>query len=430
MPRPPAIDTIDVRVERLVSGGAGLVHVGGRARFLDRVLPGELVRVGFDKGGKVAHLRMVEPSPLRRPSPCSHFESCGGCDWLHIPEAEQASFHRENVAALLARALGAPVDVEMREGSHALRYRTRARFRFAVQRGRAELGFLREGSHHLAPILDCQTLDEGLFRAARLVTDAIAKHASSGPALHGELSVARGARDGEARPVVDLRFEAEPPGALMTTLDELGRTELAGVRLSLPGSPIPIRFGDPRPIQTAVDGAPLVFPAGGFAQASDEGAVALARAVMELAAPKGLSVLELFAGSGTFSVALAKEAASFASVEIARDAVACAKENFAARGLTGKLSEGDADKATISPSIDLVVLDPPRQGARAAATAIAKARTRSVVYVSCDPTTLARDLEVLRGAGYGCERAIALTLFPQTSHVEVVTLLRRGRGRA
>ena len=157
----------------------------------------------------------------------------------------------------------------------------------------------------------------------------------------------------------------------------------------------------------------------------------MSNTVVELAAPAGKTVFELHAGSGTLSVGLAKDAASFSSIESASPAVQCAKENFALRGLSGKLRVSDADALAIPAGLDLVVLDPPRQGARKVCENIARARPKKVVYVSCDPATLARDLEVLGAANYVAERVLTLELFPQTSHVEtVVALTRAARGKA
>jgi 23S rRNA (uracil1939-C5)-methyltransferase len=190
------------------------------------------------------------------------------------------------------------------------------------------------------------------------------------------------------------------------------------------------------------DGALLVIAPGGFAQPSDEGASAVARRVAELAlltsGPEGAPpiwkearprhIVELFAGSGTLSVLLARDAASLVAVEIDPDAAACARQNLAARGLAAKVTAADADAFTIPPRTEVVVLDPPRAGAPGATAAIAASSARAVVYVACDPPTLARDLGVLCQRGFAITHIETFELFPQTSHVETVVRAVRGKG--
>src|SRR5262249_53848471 len=149
------------------------------------------------------------------------------------------------------------------------------------------------------------------------------------------------------------------------------------------------------------DGAPLVMAPGSFAQPSAEGANLLARRVAEIAAlGRRARTVELFSGSGTLSILLARDTEAFLAVEIDEAAAACARENLGSRQLAGRVSARDADAFAIPPATDLVVLDPPRSGAAGAARAIAASKVKRVVYVACDPPTLARDLATLTSAGY------------------------------
>ena len=138
-------------------------------------------------------------------------------------------------------------------------------------------------------------------------------------------------------------------------------------------------------------------------------------------------VLELFAGSGTLSILLAQGAATFSAVEIGADAVTAARQNLAARGLRAKVTAGDADAIAVPAETSVVVLDPPRAGAPGAARAITASSARSVVYVACDPTTLARDLATLARGRLAVTHIETFELFPQTSHVETVVRLARAR---
>ncbi len=207
------------------------------------------------------------------------------------------------------------------------------------------------------------------------------------------------------------------------------RGELAGARVALAGAAKPAMFGDPRPVQVGFDGETLVLPAGGFAQPSDQGAAALATRVSAMARADDKDVHELFAGAGTLTVALARTA-RVSSIEIDGAAVACARENLARRELAAKLSIGDAETAAVPKRAEVVVLDPPRTGAAGACRAIAIAKPKRVVYVSCDPPTLARDAKILAGAGYALRDLETFELFPQTSHVETVAVFERGKPSA
>jgi 23S rRNA (uracil1939-C5)-methyltransferase len=177
------------------------------------------------------------------------------------------------------------------------------------------------------------------------------------------------------------------------------------------------------------DDLPLLVGAGGFAQASEEGAIELARRVAALVEPAEKRVVELFAGSGTLSVLLAKSARSFVGVEIDKEAHASAKANLDARGITAKLVCSDAEAYSI-PACDVVVLDPPRSGAKGAVEKLLTARPKRIVYVSCDPATLARDVARLRTGGYVLTAIETIELFPQTSHVETVVVLEPRKKRA
>ncbi|MFO0555137.1 MAG: methyltransferase [Polyangiaceae bacterium] len=448
---PPSWSGIEgVEVESLAPGGAGLVRLAsGEVGFVDGVLPGESVRVrsaGKVRGARRLELVEVVRASTERVSPaCPHQRACGGCDWMHMSAAAQGRGHADIVRGLLARAVGSCPEPTVREAP--THHRTRARLVIHVERGRATLGFRERGSHALASIDDCQVLAPSLFAAARRLSTEVAIHvsapssarredgrgirgvAASGRAVDLQLAIAFGAG---ALPVVDLEASVDLGTAFFQAIDQAIRGSerwLAGAMVRSPGAREPARFGDPRAVQRGLDGLPMVAPSGGFAQSSDAGASLLAERTVALAAPQGRHVFELFSGSGTLSVELARHAASLTSVELEAAAVACARENLQARGLHATLRQGDAERTPIPAKAELVVLDPPRAGAAGAVAAIAAARPRDVVYVSCDPATLARDAAVLARAGYGIAALETLELFPETSHVETLCRFTRSRAR-
>ena len=142
--------------------------------------------------------------------------------------------------------------------------------------------------------------------------------------------------------------------------------------------------------------------------------------------PEGQRVVELYAGAGNLTVLLAQKAAQLTAVEDDSGACDAARENLRARGLRAKVSQADANTHAIGDAAQAVVLDPPRTGARAACGAIVKSKARRVVYVSCDPPTLGRDLEIL-SERFQLVSVDLFEMFPHTSHIEAVALLERRR---
>jgi len=402
-------------VEKLVAGGEGLIRVDGEVVFVPRVAPGERVAFEIDRSRKPARgrvLKVLEPSTERVEAPCARFDRCGGCDLMHLSPAAQRSVRM----AILREALG-DVAITWHDATPA-HGRTRARLHVRPVGGRVVAGFHGTGSNTIVDLEDCFALDPRLLPALEDVR-AICANAKG----DGEASVALGAG---SLPVLAITWRPELP---MTAFAEAERRvrdgRLAGVEILMHGVNTPARIGDPRPVFLASDGLPVYAPPRGFAQASELGDRVLVDLVVERARAKGARVLELFAGSGNFTVTLAREAAHVTAVELDAAASSAARENVAARGLTNvKSVAADADAYPIPKDTEVVVLDPPRSGARGAAASLAaNKKVKRIVYVSCEPTTLARDLKAL--AAFELVSVDAVDLFPDTSHIETVATLAR-----
>jgi 23S rRNA (uracil1939-C5)-methyltransferase len=438
--RKTPLTTATLRIDSLAAGGDGVGRLeSGEVVFVPHTAPGERVEAAIDLGQKPAQgrvLQLLERSPDRVEPACPYVAICGGCDWMHLDVAAQERAHAAVVASSIAHvAAGAAIPpIVSHAASSPLAYRTRARLFVKVERGRLRIGYRAPGSHEVVAIDACVVLDAAI---APLLGDLPAVLAGSSG--EGDAQIARGKG---GLPVVDITWRGEIPATTWAALDaRVTSNAWAGARLRGEGSSVPAVFGDPRPFVEGADGAPLAIAAGGFAQPSDHGAAALARRVNELArltsAAEGQGplwkearahhLLELFAGSGTLSILLACDVASFNAIELDADAAACARQNLAARGLDAKVTVADADAFAIPPRAEIVVLDPPRSGAPGAVKAIAASSARAVVYVACDPPTLARDLGVLLRSGFVITHVETFELFPQTSHVETVVRLARSR---
>ncbi len=202
---------------------------------------------------------------------------------------------------------------------------------------------------------------------------------------------------------------------------------LAGARVAIGEVARPAIVGDPTPWMLGADHQPLRLAPGGFGQASERMNASLAGHVAQVVRPWAIDhAAELYAGAGNLSVLLAREVGALVAVESSREACDAARANLAARGLAVRVVEADAGSFAWSATTRLVVLDPPRTGARLVAERLATSRVTRVMYVSCDPQTLGRDLAILADA-YAPTSIATFEMFPQTSHVETVVALERRR---
>lgn len=370
-------------------------------------LPGDDVLVSA-AGDRV--LAVTRPSPDRVEPPCAHADRCGGCRLIALlPEAAFAA----KVAMVRAGLPGSPRIIE-RPSPRVLGYRRRARFGFA----RGALGLHRAGSRALVDLPDCAVLTPVLAAAYRVTRERLLEH------LVGEGEVSIGLGMNGAVLVVDA--QTPQPSVVYDVLAELvGEGGLAGAALRCAGTEA--RFGDPAEWTPSSSG-PLEGTVGGFAQANDEVALALAAAVTGYARAEGQRVLELHAGHGHFGVELARGAVRFTSIEFDPKSVAAARRNFARLGLHGEILVGDAAAVPAGP-FDVAVLDPPRSGAKESIPGIVASGVARVVYVACDPGALFRDARLLVERGFSLVEVQVFDMFPGTSDVETVAFfVRDGAG--
>ncbi|EYF04430.1 class I SAM-dependent RNA methyltransferase [Chondromyces apiculatus] len=443
---------VALSIHELAAGGAGVARTEqGEVVFVAGAAPGDVVEVDIDRAAHPARgklLKILTAGPGRITPPCTFVETCGGCDWMHLSPSTQQDAHAELIRRAISRATA--VDdlppIHVHPALQPLGYRTRARLFAKAGRGgaprafkkpppppgkppRVEVGYRASSSHLLASVDRCLVLHPALDPLLRELPTLLA-----GATGEGDVLIAAGQG---GRPVVEILWSGDLPPTTWSMLDQrIAEGTWAGARVSLEGVSRPASFGDPRPVLQGADGAPLLLAAGGFGQPSEEGASVLAKRVADLAwldlPARPMHVLELFAGSGTLSILLARgpsgaDLASFVAVEHGAEAAACLRENLSARGLAGKVVVADADATPVPPRADVVILDPPRAGASGAAAAIAASSVRAVVYVSCNPATLARDLVPLLASGLVITHLEAVELFPQTSHIETIVRLARHR---
>ena len=297
----------------------------------------------------------------------------------------------------------------------ALAYRRRARLAWA----RGAMGYRSAGSHRIVDAPACLVLQPVLATAwaelrglARLLSES------------GEIRMYRSGNGAAAL----LETDSPQPPAVYAACETLVREgKLVGIGLRV-GEGEPAAFGALEERYLGPDGEPLEGAPGGFSQAHDPLSSRMAQdvAIRVGRRPEGPKVLELYAGHGSFTVLLAAAARALTAVEVSRSACEALQRNLASRGLEAKVVVADAGAhpKAFDADLDVLVLDPPRAGAKEPLERLLAGRARPrIVYVSCDLATLERDLRLLREADYEVEELRLYDLFPQTARVEALACL-------
>jgi len=422
-------DALELRVEKGVYRGLGLARHQGQVVFIPRALPGDLLRARIEsaRGGYVegVALALLEGGSDRRPSPCPYVPRCGGCAYQELAYSGQLALKRGILEESLQRA-GAPWEGEIAlEPSPEEGWRTRASLHLGVEGGRLALGLRGEGTREVVDLPRCLQLSEAMNRAARGLKGALegrsdlwrkVKGIDLAESPSGDALVAAVDTDLDTRAAASLAFLAEgAPG-----LSGLG--VITGGRhrhfLSLRGSPY---------IRAEVLGVPMRAHVRSFFQGNRFLLEPLARTVVDLVPPGG-PVLDLYAGVGLFALPLAARGEAVVAMELgpsaAEDAAANARRARFDRVRVVKCDVREGLRSWPRQGGERIVLDPPRTGAGpGVVAAIVQRRPQAVVYVSCDPPTLGRDLAAFARAGYRADRLVAFDLFPDTFHLETVVRL-------
>lgn len=414
--------TVELRLESLAKGGDAVAHHEGRIVFVDGGAPGDLARVELvERPGERALqgrlLEVLEPGPARVEPVCPVAERCGGCRWMHLAPATQAEAKERifyDALERIGRVPRAEFDAQpIVPAPSPLAYRRRARLHVRRER----LGYLRERSHELVELQGCPVLEPVLDAAVRALPDALGKAGLLSRVKELDLVCA-----GQAW---SLALHVDKlTGAVRERAEQLVRVLGAkGAVLLADGAP-PALVGKP----TVGGLRPDVF-----AQVNAGSNAALVdAAIAQLAPVEGQKVLELFCGSGNFTLPAAAQGAQVVAIESAGPALGLLRDAANARKLASKVRviEGDAlaraqALAADGQRFDALLLDPPRAGCAGLSPVAHSLGVKRIVYVSCDPATLARDVAELRDAGFVPRWARPFDLFPQTPHVEGIVRLER-----
>ena len=441
-----------VRFENLAAGGEAVGRdESGRAVFAPRAAPGDVAEIALEKQSKTFArgrvLQILQPSPHRVIAPCPYFHddtktSCGGCAWQHVSHDAQIAAKRALVRDALQR-LGGVADAEELvapcvPSPRAFAYRNKADF-VAAQNGELQvLGFFAPDSHCAIDVARCLIQENGnnaILAAAReaLALGLVAPFdAASGRGVLRRL-VARTSSSGQSLVCAVTSRVHWPQERAFAEHMRRAVPSLVGVLRREPQRDARL-IGDGNLsrdwLEETVGDLRLRVSGEGFFQVNAALVETLAETALRLAnVQREEKILDLFCGVGLFSLALAKCGARVVGIERSASAVRDAKSNAALNGLEAEFLAGDAAGemrrlAARGETFSCIFLDPPRAGAAECLPAILQLMPRRIVYVSCDPATLARDVKTLSGE-YVLRAAVPLDLFPQTAHVETVALLEQ-----
>ena len=379
-----------VEITGVANGGDGVCRIDGRVCFVPYALPGDRLRIDVASASRGvlrgAVVEVLEPSEHRSEPACGVFGLCGGCTWLHFDYPAQAEWKRRIVSDCFERIGKLSVDVDwLDDPSLRTGYRTRATFR----PGEEGWGFFAGKSHEVVPIEEC-------------------------PLCHPRLNVALNVlRNSDRVGPVDVTVNPEGEEILVWTEDNdaalLEHFPMANSRA-----------GESERSVFEIDGVPVVN--GTFSQGSLLLNRILVQHVRDLIGDAS-SLLDLYCGSGNLSRALTSD---MRVLGVDRDSAAVGAAVSEGGGEYHAVAEEGFSPWIARENWDVVVLDPPRLGAKRIVPSLAKCSAEAIVYVSCDPGTLARDAAGLVNEGWRIDTVTAVDMFPHTAHVEAVCHFRRG----
>lgn len=426
--------------------GLGVARIDGQVIFVHGGVRGETCAVRVLKVlkqmafGRVEEI--LEGSPARQRPDCPHFPACGGCAFRHVSYTEELEAKRQHVEDALRRVGGVEVAVGILGASAADGYRNKAIFPISPA---GQAGFYRARSHDVIPALDCRLQAPQANAAAQAVEEYLQEEGvsaydeRSGQGLVRHIYV-RTNQMGQALVCLVVNGEALPREEALVAHIRHACPEALGVVLNTNTRDTNVVLGEAYRTLWGEDtltdtlcGLTVRLSVPSFYQVNREQAERLYQKAVEFAGLTGReTVLELYCGAGTITMVMARHAAQVIGAEIVPEAIENAKANARANGI-GNVSFFVGDAGAVAAKFaaerlrpEVVVVDPPRKGLEGGVIgSIAEMGPERVVYVSCNPGTLARDVKRFRDAGYGLVKAAAVDMFPRTAHVETVVLLQR-----
>ena len=434
-------------VEGYSSEGLGIVKLDGAVVFVPRSVRGEEIDLKITKVMKTAAageiVKIRKASPERANPECPHFGKCGGCDFQHLSYTEELWAKRQRVQDALTRLGGTDLKVEEILGAKdPMHYRNKSQYPVGAD---GAIGFFQARSHKVVPIDRCLIQSEISDKTAKAVGAWMKRYKiapydeQTGKGLVRHVYV-RVNKKGESLCCVVLNGKQAPREPELAAYIQSAAPKTVGVVINVNTRRGNVILGDQyrtiwgeNYLMDTICGLTFKLSVPSFYQVNRAQAEVLYGKALEFAGLTGEeTVLDLYCGTGTITLCMASKAKKVIGAEIVAPAIADAKQN-AERNKIENAEFFCGDAADIAAKLeseglrpDVITVDPPRKGlSPEVISSVAGMDPKRVVYVSCDPATLGRDIKIFAGFGYKAVRAVAVDMFPATCHVETVCLLTK-----
>lgn len=445
-------DIIDVTIEDVTADGSGVAKYDNYPIFVNGGVTGDKVNITVTKRNKTYGFgrinSIIEPSPFRTEPVCPAFTACGGCDFMHIDYNYQIQIKENIIKGNMQRIGGLHPDEYYFDGvisaEDTLGYRNKAQLPLGRHKGKTVFGFYSKRSHSIVPIAKCLIQNEDINTAAEIFLQYANKYGISvydekkHKGILRHIYIRTGNKTGEMLFTVVTNSRKPLPhiDELINNLQVCSglkgviqniNTEKTNLIL---GSENRVLWGENK-ICSMIDDLKFTLSSESFFQVNGSQTEKLYAKALEYASPeKGENVFDLYCGTGSISLFLAKKAKKVIGVEIVEKAIENAKENAKNNDITNaEFYAGDCADVVRKlvdggKTADIVVVDPPRKGcSEDMLKLIDEISPKKLVYVSCNSATLARDVKILGGYGYKLKKICGVDMFPHSGHIESVALL-------
>lgn len=432
LPEPAVVD-----IESMSHEGRGVAHIGGKTVFVFGALKGERVRIQFTKTSRrydqATTLEVIQPSASRIEPKCDAFQVCGGCSLQHLDNDNQVAFKQQSLIEMMQHA-GVAVEQPippLRSSAWGYRRKARLGVKYVRKKGRVLVGFRERNTSFLADMSRCEVLIPAVGEHLQDLVELIEKLAAR-----------------ESIPQIEVAADDDHVVLVFRHLNPLSDEDLGRLTefAKRSGFWLQLQAGGPDsivnlyPEQQVLSFSPLAngdinihFGAADFTQVNaniNQQMVEQALGFLDLQPSD--RVLDLFCGLGNFTLPIARLCARVTGVEVGRAMVVRAKENALEHAITNSeyfvvdLSKPDPDHSWMRQQYDKILLDPPRLGAMEIARVIGRFNASTIVYVSCQPSSLVRDSKIICDSGYRLTHLGVMDMFPQTAHVESMAVFQHG----